>query len=339
LLDIGFLIHLVSASNTGNQLVSAILSLKEKVVPLSVVKKLVEGSYEQLTSRIDVALEEQRSLFVGDSNVEIARLATFTDRVVVGTAAGEYFEAKLESVNGEVVLSDPSSLDVPVVDSTNAAKAVRDYTLSAVDAILSEDADVATGHILELVSLHEQKQVEAARDFAAEIKAGLAGKRAWREVYGEQQEEIHRQVVDHLEAINKNQLEAKYTPLYETDDIPEETFELYREGVMADLSVVASRLESTHTQAETAYLPFVESLSDTEIGESEKEVLEKFCLFAEDLINDLRGLRGVISDAVQNEECVMCLGQIYDSVVEALTNYEIAGRFVERMVGAMDEAE
>jgi hypothetical protein len=319
--------------------VSATLALKEKVVPLSIVKKLVEGSYEQLTGRIDTAIEEQRSLFVGDRDIEVARLATFADRVVVGTASGEYFEAKLEHTDGSVKISEPSRLDVPVVDSTNAARAVRDYTLNAVDAILGEDTGSAAGRVLELVSLHEQRQVEAARDFSAEIAAGLAGKRQWREVYAEQQEEIHRQVVDQLEAISSEQLEAKYTPLYETDEIPEEKFELYRDGVMADLSVVSDRLESVHTRAESAYLPFLESLSGTEIAESEKKVLEHFCVFAEDLIDDLSGLRGVLSDAVQNEECVMCLGHIYDSIAEALASYEIAGRFVERMVGAMDEAE
>jgi len=319
--------------------VSAIFALKEKVVPLSVVKKLVEGSYEQLISRIDAAIEEQRSIFVGDSDTEVARLATFADRVVVGTATGEYFEAKLTQADGSMGLTEAKQLDVPVVDSTNAAKAVRDYTLSAVDAILSEDADVATGRILELVSLHEQKQVESARDFSGEIAAGLAGKRRWREIYAEQQEEIHRQVVDCLEAISSEQLEAKYTPLYETDDIPEENFELYRDGVMADLSVVSDRLEAVHSQTESSYLPFIESLSETEIPESEQEVLQHFCTFAEDLMDDLSGLRGVLSDAVQNEECVMCLGHIYDSIAEALASYEIAGRFVERMVGAMDEAE
>lgn len=318
---------------------SAIPSLKEKVVPLSAVKRLVEGSYEQLTSRIDAAIEENRALFVGDSDMDIARLASFTDRVVVGTAAGQYYEAKLEHIDGKVVISGPTLLDVPVIDSTNAAKAVRDYTLSAVDAILSEDVGVATGRVLELVGLHEQKQVEAARDFAGEIVAGLSGRRRWREVYAEQQEEIHRQVVDHLEAISSNHLDAKYKPLYETDDIPEESFELYREGVMADLSVVAERLETVHSRSEEAYLPFIESLSGTEIDEGEEEVLQHFCVFAEDLIEDLGGLREVLSGALQNEECVMCLGQIYDAVAEALTGYEIAGRFVERMVGAMDETE
>ena len=229
-------------------------------------------------------------------------------------------------------------LDVPVVSTSNAGRAVRDYSLSIVDSLLSDDVGVATRGMLQLASLQEQKQVEMARDYVGETLAALSEGRPWRQVFAEQKEEIRRQIVDVLESIRGNSLETKYKPMYETDEIPEEKFEDYREMAEDDLSIVADRLESVHHAAEAAYLPFSESVGDAELEEDEAEVLSHFCFFAEDLIEDLTEIRGIVSDALANEQCVMCLGHIYDSIAESLPSYEMAASFVERMVGAFDGA-
>lgn len=312
-------------------------SIEDKIVPVEAIKKMVEGSYEQLTSRLDEAVEENRSLFT-EGVEDVARLATFRNKVIVGTADGSYFEAKFESKDGEIVFGEPSQLDVPVVSSSNAAKSVRDYSLSIVDSLMSEGVSESAGSIMQLASLQEQKQVELARDYTGEVMAALAEGRPWRQVFSEQSGEIRRQIVDVLESINDNALEAKYKPLYETDEIPEEQFENYRGNAEADLGLASDRLEQVHHVAEAAYLPFIESVGDAELDEAEAEALSHFCFFAEDLIQDLQEVRGIVSDALVNEQCVMCLGHIYDSIAESLASYEMAAIFVERMVGAFDGA-
>jgi hypothetical protein len=155
-------------------------------------------------------------------------------------------------------------------------------------------------------------------------------------VFAEQSDEIRRQIVDVLESINENSLESKYQPLYETDEIPEEKFEDYRDMAESDLKLAADRLEQVHHSAEAVYLPFIESVGNAELEEDETEVLSHFCFFAEDLISDLQEVRGIVSDALVNEQCVMCLGHIYDSIAESLTSYEMATSFVERMVSVFD---
>jgi hypothetical protein len=312
-------------------------SIEDKIVPVEAIKQMVEGSYEQLTTRLDEAVEENRSLFT-DGAEDIARLATFRNKVIVGTAEGSYFEAKFESKDGEIVFGDPAQLDVPVVSSSNAAKSVRDYSLSIVDSMMSEGSGDAADSIMQLASLQEQKQVELARDYTGEVMAALAEGRPWRQVFVEQSSEIRRQIVDVLESIHANSLEAKYMPLYETDEIPEEQFENYRENAESDLDIAADRLEQVHSVAEAAYLPFIESVGDAELDEDESEALSHFCFFAEDLIQDLQEVRGIVSDALVNEQCVMCLGHIYDSIAESLASYEMAAIFVERMVGVFDGA-
>jgi len=309
------------------------------MIPLDEVQKLMDGSYERLTALIDVAVQEHRDLFLSeDRGEDVARVATFSDKVVVGTSAGDYFEAKFQEGEEGITFESPTSLDVPVVDQGNAAQYVREFTLSTVDALLSEDKDAARGRLLALASLREEKQEQTERDYAEDVAAHLGEARPWRHVMHEQSDDIRRQVVDQLESIREGQLEPKYKPLYETDDIPEETFEDYRELVNTDLQIVAERLEKAQHDAEVVYLPFSESIANAEVTEEEDEVLSHFCFFAEDFIKDLQTVRELVAEAVQNEQCVMCLGQIYDALTESLVDYEVAGAFVGRMTRAFDEA-
>jgi len=311
-------------------------SIEDKIVPIEVVRSMVDGSYEQLTYRLDEAVGENRHLFTSGSE-DIARVATFKDKIIVGTAEGSYYEVKFESKDGDIVFGEFSQLDIPVVSTSNAAKSLRDYSLGIVDSLMSEGSG-AVDRILQLASLQEQAQVELARDYVGETLAALAEGRPWRQVFAEEQDEIRRQIIDVLGSIHENAFEAKYKPLYETDDIPEEQFENYRANAETDLGLVLERLELVHRAAEAAYLPFIESVGDADLEADETNVLSHFCFFSEDLIEDLQEVRGIVSDALVNEQCVMCLGHIYDSIAESLVSYEMATSFIERMVGAFDGA-
>jgi hypothetical protein len=300
------------------------------------IRTLIEGSHEHLGVALDEALQKSRSVFSKDGT--ISRMATFGDRMIVGTSAGEYFNVKFENKDGEVILLSPEKIDVPVVTSSNAAKSVKEFSLSAVDALMSENSQAAVGRLLALVDLQEQQQVVEARDYPAEAMAAVVSGRPWREAFTSQAKEITRQVVDKLESIRGAALDAKYKPMYESDEIPEEKFEDYRELALADLGVLADRLRIVHEAVEAAYLPFRDSLSKDELDESEEEVLSHFCFFSEDLIEDLGEVRSLVAATAENEQCVMCLGQVYDTFAESLTDYEIAGSFVQRMAGALDDA-
>lgn len=308
-----------------------------KVVSVDAIQSLVEGSHEHLGSALDALLQESHSVFAKDDE-EVTRMATFDDHVVVGTSAGDYFSVKFENNNGGLTLLAPEKIDVPVVSSTNATKSVKEFSLSAVDALMSENSKEAVGRLLILADLQEQRQVSEARDYPAEAEAAVTSSRPWREALSTQWKEISRQVVDKLESIRGNALEAKYKPLYETDEIPEENFESYRGLAESDLAALAERLQVLHEAVESAYFPFRDSISKDELDESEADVLSHFCFFSEDLIEDLGEIRSLVADTIENEQCVMCLGQVYDTIAESLTDCEIAGSFVQRMAGALDDA-
>jgi hypothetical protein len=306
-----------------------------RIVSVDAIKTLIEGSHEHLGSALDEALMKSRSVFAKDA--EVSRMATFSDHMIVGTSDGQYFSVKFEHKNGELVLLAPEKVDVPVVSTSNAAKSVKEFSLSVVDALMSENSNDAVGRLLVLADLQEQRQVSEARDYPAEAEAAVTSGRPWREALSTQWKEITRQVVDKLESIRENALEAKYKPLYETDEIPEENFETYRSMAENDLGVLSERLRALHEAVESAYFPFRDSLSNDELSESEKEVLAHFCFFAEDLIEDFGEVRSLVADTIENEQCVMCLGQVYDTIAESLTDTEIAASFVQRMAGALDD--
>lgn len=308
-----------------------------RIVPLDALKNLIEGSFEHLGAGLDEAVAKNFSS-LSKVEAEVSRIATFKDHVILGTPAGEYFNVKYENKNGEIVLSSCEKVDVPVVTPSNAAKSVKEFSLSAVDALMSEDAKAGAKRILFLVDLQEQKQVVNARDYVAEAMASVASGRPWRQALASQQKEIARQVVDKLESIRSSVLEAKYKALYESDEIPEEDFEKFRTLAENDLATLAERLRVLHEAVEGAYLPFKDSLTKEELDESDEDVLSHFCFFSEDLIEDLGEIRSLVADTIENEQCVMCLGQVYDTIAESLADYGIASAFVQRMAGAYDDA-
>lgn len=310
---------------------------QEKMVPAEVVAELVGGSYEDLTSRIDEAIEQNRGLFVGEGDDRISRVATFPEKVLVVTEGGKWFEVSHKKEDDSVVLGEAKELEVPTVDMVSP-ESIRESTMSVVDSLLSEDITVAKENILALADLHERAEAVPQRNFLEDVLNGLAADRPWKLVYNEQVETIRLQVGEQLESIKESRLESKYRPMYETDEIPEEKFEDYRDVVNSDLSVLAHRLESIQHGAEEKYLPFYEQVSTSELEEEEAEVLSHFCFFSEDLIEDLQAMRQTLADALREEQCVMCLGQMYDAIAEALMDYEIAGAFVERMVGEYENA-
>jgi hypothetical protein len=308
------------------------------MVPVDVLRELSRGSFEHLSFRLDDTIAENRHMFVGKREVDVARLATFQSHVLVGTEDGQYFKAKYEDVNGRIKMGLPERLDVPVVESSNAGDYIREYALGAVDAILAGNKTESRERLLALVKLEEA--VETGEESLTDIIRNHLNQtsRQWRSIYSEQKEAISAEIKDLAEAFVARKVDAKYVPLYD-GTIPEEKFESYRDAVGMDLGVIADRLDKVQTGAETAFLPFAESIANVTRTAEDDQVLQQFESFANDYFEDLQEAREHLAFALKNEQCVMCLGQIHDALAEALTDYEIAGTFVEHMSKRFTEAK
>jgi len=308
-----------------------------KVVALSAIRNLVENSYEHLGILLDAAIAQNVALF-GEDQGSVRRLATFKDRMVVGTANGSYFDVKFEHINGAIEISSLDEIDVPVVTTSNAAKSMKEFSLRAVDALMAEGSAGAVDQLLALSELQGQSQIVESRDYPEEATNAVSGDRPWRQVLAAQRVQIDRQVIDKLESIRAAALESKYHPLYESDEIPEAQFESYRKSAESDLGILSDRLTAIHRAVAHSYDPFRSVVESDGLDDSESDVIAHFCFFAEDLQEDLQGLNALVVDTIENEQCVMCLGQVYDSIAESLMDCEIAGVFVQRMAGALNDA-
>ena len=311
--------------------------MQEKMVPAEVLRELTRGSYEHLAYRVKSAIEENKKLFVSESDVSVDSLATFNGYVLVGTDDGRYFRSKFEDVDGNIKLLLPEMLDVPLVQKKNAQDYIRDYALATVDSLLAGRQEEAVDRILALSELTEAVE-EGIADLASAVLHHVSESRLWRRILHEQKSAILEQIKDDVEGLVSRVLETKYVPLYD-GTIPEEKFENYRDMVTADLNVVSDRLEKTQMAAEMAYYPFAEAIAKMTRSSEEDQVLKQFADFSEDFFHDIESLREHVAFGLKNEQCVMCLGQVHDSMTEALTDYEIAGSFIERMVNRFTSAD
>lgn len=322
----------------GDTRARAAASVSQKMVPVDVLRELARGSFEHLSVRLDDTITENKHMFVGKREVDVTRVATFPSYVLVGSEDGTYYKAKYEDKDGRIKLGLPEKLDVPVVESSNADDYVRQFALSAVDAILAGNLQESREQLMAIVKLEES--VETGAESLTDIvinHVNNAG-RMWRTTYNEQKEAIKAEIAEVAESISRRSLDTKYTPLYD-GSIPEEKFESYRDAVTMDLGVVADRMEQVQTAAETAFLPFSESIANVTRTTEDDQVLQQFDSFANDYFEDLQEAREHLAFALKNEECVMCLGQIHDALAESLTDYEIAGTFVEYMAKRFVESK
>ena len=309
--------------------------MQGKLVPIDAIRGFSAGSHEHLSLRLDDVISQNSKMFVGEGRA--ARIATFPSHVFVGTDDGQYYRVQYEDVNGQISLGQPERLDVPVIDKGGLPSFINNYSLGVVDAILSSTKEEAKEKILDLVALQEMADDASNVDLFTKISGLLRADRTWRGIYKAQFEGIRQQIGDMLESISAHKAEPRYVSLYD-GTVPETKFASYRDSVVSDLSGVAVRLEQVAGKTEATYLPFVESIFGVSRTAEEDKVVGQFTAFASDFLEDLQVIRDHVAFALKNEGCVMCLGQIYDVMAESLTDYEVAGTFIERMAGRFNEA-
>ena len=311
--------------------------LAEAMVPAEVISDLVRGSFDALSYRLEEAIEERRTLFTDKDEVEVGRVATFEDHAIVGTSEGSYFKVKYTDKDGDINLLLPERLNVEIVESNNAAEYVSGFAQKAVDALMRGDLTESKDRLLALSKMQEGIDRQGLRDLVAEMQHKMNIDRPWRVVFGEQRQIMDETIGDDLQLIREASLRPMFAPLYD-GTIEEEDFPSYHGQAVDALSKASARFEAVKDSVRLSYGAFKESLETAEYSEEEGKTLEMFGVFAEDLAIDADAVRENIAYAIENEECVMCLGQIHDLVAEGLYEYEVAGKFIERMASSFTEA-
>lgn len=310
--------------------------LAEAMVPAEVISDLVRGSFDALSYRLEEAIEERRTLFTDNEEVEVGRVATFEDHAIVGTSDGTYFKVSYTDKDGDINLLLPERLNVQIVESRNAAEYVSGFAQSAVDALMRGDLTESQDRLLALSKMQEGINRQGIRDLVAEAQHKMNVDRPWRVVFSEQRQIMDETIGDSLQVIRESALRPIFAPLYD-GTIEEDDFPSYHGQAVSALNQASARFEAVKDSVRLSYSSFAESLETAEYSEEEGRTLEMFGVFAEDLAIDADAVREHIVYAIENEECVMCLGQIHDLVAEGLYEYEVAGKFIECMAASFTE--
>lgn len=303
-------------------------------VPTQAVQKLLFGSYEHLISRVDEVVQAECVRLFGES-CEAKTLGVFPGQAIVGSEDGKFVRVSFEDVQGQKLrLTDHTEIEVPLVTESNISKFVQEEAGRAVDDILNGRIEAARARVRGLSYFVGEEATD--QQLTESWIASISAERPWRRLYKEQNQKIRKFLWGELTSLEENKLGPKYKKLYD-GSTPDEELESFREAVASDLSYVAERADALADIIEKAIVAVGETTPH--LGDPEEDaVLSILGTFAEDLAQDLRGVHHTVSEAPGQVGCVSCLGELYDTSAGALYDYEVAGRFVERMAAKLKDA-
>jgi hypothetical protein len=206
----------------------------------------------------------------------------------------------------------------------------------AVDDILNGNLDSAQERVRGLTFFVEERTEPSENELVESWIASMSSERPWRKTYKEQTQKIRKFLWGELTSLEENRLSPKFKKLYDGSTSDEE-LEAFRETVESDLLYIAERAGALIGVIEAA----VEGTQDLlpQLADPEDDaVLTLFSTFAEDLAEDLRGVKHVASEASKDVGCVSCLAELHDNMATGLYDYEVAGRFIERMAAKLKDA-
>ena len=153
----------------------------------------------------------------------------------------------------------------------------------------------------------------------------------WKKTLGERRSEIERQLGESFTNLRVARLSSKFSSLYnEGASIPLVKHEGYRELLRSDVEYLSERISALLDLVEAAVAVRDNNRLATESLKSEGP-LSTFASFSSDLIGDLRNLKNLVQESAGQIGSVSLLAKVYDAVVDRLFDFEVAGRFVDRM--------
>lgn len=120
-------------------------------------------------------------MFGGSDTVDVQMLGTFSDRALVLNSQGQCFQALLAEDKGNVVFSGVEPQEMPVYSAQDVAVEAKNVARAAVDAMLSEGAEAASGSLDELVRLVTSGVSVTGWSHCRDIREWLGHSQGWRQ--------------------------------------------------------------------------------------------------------------------------------------------------------------
>lgn len=307
-------------------------------VPTDAVRQILHGSYEHLVARLDEAVQGERERIFGTKDVPVRVLGTFPGSAVIATVDGRFARVRFEEQKGgviKVVAHEPVNL--PVVTEQNLDAFIKKESEDVVEEMLHGNPARAAAKLRGLVPFMEGRTQVSPKQVTESLVVAAHAPRAWKRLYQEQGPQIRRFLWDDLAKLESNRLRPQFKTLYD-GTIPEAKLESYRDLVATRLHELAERAGRLADVVEASAKQAL-SLESSFRGLGEDTVLGIFESFSEDVVSDLRGMQSIIDEGMKRLGCVSCLGELYDALVSEMYDYEVAGRFVERMAVKLRDSQ
>jgi hypothetical protein len=305
-------------------------------VPISEIRKLAEGSFEQTAVTLSQVVENSSKQIFGE-DVVCELIGTFPDTALVLSENGDVARirwSRNEQGNPQITGHEP--VKVSRYSSENRGDYVRQEVRRAVRSWMEGRVDEAKGIIAEVapyaVGAPSQDPSKVVEALAVELKAP----RPWRVLLQSRSEQIRPMVGEAaIRKIEEEKVAPKYGPLY-NGRLAESEILSYRDLVEGDFVYLTTRVGALKDLVESSYDAVRSVVRSEEL--KEEEAIKVFVTFSEDLIADLRRLQKIVSEATTQISKLDSLGKLHDTIVEHEADYAVASRFVEAMSSRLLEA-
>jgi hypothetical protein len=309
------------------------IGLSRKLMAVSELRRLMQGSYEQKISEAGEAIRAHFTKMQGEEKpVEI--VSTHSDSVVV-MSEGMFHRARFEtSDNGSIRVTEVAPLDVEVFDESGLDSFVQREASEVVDLFMRGSTKAALSRLGDLAPLVHRNPARDQAKVVEAVVAALGAPRPWKRFFEARGSHLKRFILDDLAELEEGRLHPKFSKLYD-GTIDEGKLNGYSDLVDEDLEIVIDRLEvvkdATHSAFETAggSLHKIDGSDIVPIYEG----------FATDLIDDLRAIHELGSRAAFEISDVGAKGQLRDVLAEGLHAREVASRFVVVVANRLTEAQ
>ena len=305
-------------------------------LPLAEIRKLAEGSFEQTVSLLFQEVEKSSEQIFGES-VACDLIGTFPNSALVLGENGAVARIQWKrDESGQPQITSHEMVRVPRYEANDVPQYVQTEVRKAVQAWKEGRVDEAHRIISEVAPYVSEAPPKDDAKVVESLGVELRASRPWRVLLRARAAHIRPLIGEsEIRRIEGKRQDPKYTLLY-NGSMTESELLGYRDLVEGDFTYLTTRVGTLRKLVESSY----ESVRSVVLSDElkEEEAIKLFVSFSEDLIPDIRRLQKIVSEATNQISKLDSLGKLYDTVVEHVTDYEVAGRFVEAMSGRLLEA-
>ncbi len=286
--------------------------------------RLMIGSFEANVGAVEEAVGEHADLFGGGV---VRAIATHTDHCIVANEDGEFYRAEWAmSDEGKVTLSEIKDIAVPVYEAEALSGQVRGVARETVEAILrgAPDVDERLKELAQYAYTGARLTPEGVEDHW--------GKQSFHEAdwfLATREKESSMRAFIGGDAGRIERPTPRFESMIESDITPSQ-----EEGHRAAVIVAVKRLaESLRKMDESCLLGRQVDESYTLQGSDDSMAATEFSEFVQGFVEDLEGMRGIVSDAlaIAEDGCVKCLARVHDGIAGQMYEWTLAAAFVDKL--------